>query len=152
MEQKNQNGAGVGIILDNSKGVILEYSFRLDFNATNNMAEYEALLSVLKLAKAVGAEVLNVKSDSLLVVHQFAKIYEVKEPTLKKYFAEVTKWSAKFYEVQVEQIPRETNEEADYLERIASGDPEEGLYRLVSILELSRQPTRKRNRYKQLQW
>ena len=55
------------------------------------MAEYEALLMGLKLATAVGAEVLNIKSDSQLVVHQFTEIYEVKEPTLKKYFTEVKK-------------------------------------------------------------
>ena len=48
------------------------------------MAEYEALLMGLKLAKAIEAEVLNIKNDSQLVMHQFAKIYEVKEPTLKK--------------------------------------------------------------------
>ena len=78
---KNQNGAGVRIILDNGEGVILVYSFRLNFNATNNMADYEALLTGMKLAKAVGAEVLNLRSDSQLVVHQFVEIYEVKEPT-----------------------------------------------------------------------
>ena len=51
------------------------------------MAEYEALLMGLKLATAVGAEVLNIESDSQLVMHQFAEIYELKEPILKKYFA-----------------------------------------------------------------
>ena len=55
------------------------------------MAEYEALLMGLKLEKAVEAEVLNIKRDSQLVMHQFVEIYEVKEPTLKKYFAEVKK-------------------------------------------------------------
>ena len=59
----------------------------------------------MKLAKAVGAEVLNIKSDSQLVVHLFAEIYEVKEPTLRKYFAEVKKWPATFHRVQMEQIP-----------------------------------------------
>ena len=84
------------------------------------MAEYEVLLTGLKLAKVIGAEVLNIKSNSQLVVHQFAEIYNVKEPTLKKYFAEVKKWSAKFHQVYIEQIPRDANEEADYLAKMAS--------------------------------
>ena len=84
------------------------------------MVEYEALLIGLKLAKDVGAKMLNIKSDSQLVVHQFTEIYEVKEPTLKKYFAEVKKWSAKFHQVYIEQIPRDANEEADYLAKMAS--------------------------------
>ena len=61
---KNRNGAGVRIILDNGDGVILEYFLRLNFNATNNIAEYEALLTGLKLSKAVRVEVLNIGSDS----------------------------------------------------------------------------------------
>ena len=99
---------------------MLEYTLRLNFNATNNRAEYEALLMGLWLAKAIGAEVLNIKNDCQLVVHQFVEIYKVKEPTLKKYFKEVKKWSAKFHKVQVEQVPRKANEEADSLARMAS--------------------------------
>ena len=118
--------------------MILKYSLRPNFNTTNNVAVYEALLTSLKLAKAVGAEVLNIRNDSQLVVHQFFEIYEVREPTLKKYFEEVKKWSARFHKVQVKQIPRKSNEEADYLVRMAFGDPEEGLYRLAPILELNR--------------
>ena len=51
------------------------------------MVEYKSLLIGLKLAKVVGAKVLNVESDSQLAVHQFVEIYELKEPILKKYFA-----------------------------------------------------------------
>ena len=70
-----------GAKIRNYNRVVLEYSLRLDFEATNNMAENEALLTRLELTKAIGAEVLNVRSDSQLVIHQFAKIYEVKEPS-----------------------------------------------------------------------
>ena len=72
-----------------------------------------------------------------MVVHQFAKIYEVKEPILKKYFTEVKKWTAKFHQVQVEQIPREANEEVDYLARIASTYSKGSLFFILPILELS---------------
>ena len=81
---------------------------------------------------------LNIKSDSQLVVHQFTEIYEIKEPTLKKYFAEVKKCSVKFHKVQVEQIQREANEEADYQARMASENSEEGLFHLAPILELNK--------------
>ena len=45
---RNRSGVGIGIILNNGEGVTLEYALRLNFNATNNMAEYEALLMGLK--------------------------------------------------------------------------------------------------------
>ena len=103
-----------------------------------NIAEYEALLTGLKLAKAIGAEVLNMKSDSQLVVHQFVEIYEAKEPTLRKYFAEVKEWAKKFHKVQIEQVPREANKATAYLVRMASGDPTEELFLLAPVIELKK--------------
>ena len=63
----NQFGSGVGVILSR-QDVKLEYCIRLGFEATNNAAEYEALILGLKLAKAIGVKVVKVKSDSQLIV------------------------------------------------------------------------------------
>ena len=57
----------------------ISYAVRLKYNATNNAAEYEALLTRLKLAIEVRAEHLKVYSDSQLVVNQVKGTYQVKE-------------------------------------------------------------------------
>ena len=58
---------------------------KLKYNTTNNAAEYEALLTGLKLAIEVRAEHLKVYSDSQLVVNQVKGTYQVKEPSITKY-------------------------------------------------------------------
>ena len=63
-------GAGAGIVIITSKGIRLEHSFRLGFKASNNEAEYEALIAGLKTALDLGARDVEVYSDSLLVVNQ----------------------------------------------------------------------------------
>ncbi|CAL8169972.1 unnamed protein product [Prunus armeniaca] len=64
----NQAGAGVGIVLSSPEGVDLEYSVRLDFPASNNVAEYEALVLGLQLARTLKVGRLVVHSDSRLIV------------------------------------------------------------------------------------
>lgn len=64
----NRGGFGVGIVMISSKGVRLEKSLRLGFRASNNEAEYEALISGLKTAQQLGAEKVEIFSDSNLVV------------------------------------------------------------------------------------
>ncbi|XP_072056383.1 uncharacterized protein [Arachis hypogaea] len=66
----NDNGCGAGIPLRDKKGVYAEQSIKFMFQATNNQAEYEALLSGLKLAKEIQVPNLQVYCDSLLVVQQ----------------------------------------------------------------------------------
>ena len=62
---------------------------KLKYNTINNVAEYEALLTGLKLAIEVRAEHLKVYSDSQLVVNQVKGIYQVKEPSIIKYVQKV---------------------------------------------------------------
>ena len=52
------------MILEGSNDIVLEYSLKFDFKATNNEAQYKALVIGLQLAKEVGAQALNVRSDS----------------------------------------------------------------------------------------
>jgi len=66
----NQQGSGVGVILEGPNGVLIEQSLRFAFKASNNQAEYGALIARILLAKEMGARVLMAKSDSLLVTGQ----------------------------------------------------------------------------------
>ena len=59
-----KNAGGIGIILKSSEGDIIKQVVRLQYTTTNNEAEYEALLTGLKMAKILGANVLDIHCDS----------------------------------------------------------------------------------------
>ncbi|RDY02960.1 Retrovirus-related Pol polyprotein from transposon 17.6, partial [Mucuna pruriens] len=66
----NQTGSGVGIILEGPEGILIEQSLHFEFRASNNQAEYEALLAGMKLPRELEVKKLMVKSDSKLVTRQ----------------------------------------------------------------------------------
>ena len=70
---------GAGLVLIPPKGETLKYAVRLQFTATNNEAEYEALLTSLSLAKAPGARNLIIQAYSQLIIRQAKGNYEAKE-------------------------------------------------------------------------
>ncbi|KAL0434052.1 UNVERIFIED_CONTAM: hypothetical protein Slati_2739500 [Sesamum latifolium] len=72
------HGSGAGIVIETPQGDRLQYAIKFEFAASNNEAEYEALLAGGKLALVAGAERLKVHSDSQLVVNQVRGDYEVK--------------------------------------------------------------------------
>ena len=78
-------GSGVGVILIGPIKIQIKYAVKLKYSATNNAAEYEALLTGLKLAIEVRDEHLKVYSDSQLVVNQVKDAYQVKELNIIKY-------------------------------------------------------------------
>ncbi|KAL0366948.1 UNVERIFIED_CONTAM: Retrovirus-related Pol polyprotein from transposon opus [Sesamum radiatum] len=72
-------GSGAGVILETPQGERIQYALRFNFNASNNEAEYEALLAGMKLAQAAGAKYLEACSNSQLVVNQVKGDFEAKE-------------------------------------------------------------------------
>jgi len=84
-------------------------------NATNNQAEYQALIRGLKEAESLEAKELTCFLDSELVVRQLTGKYKVKEQELKLLAAEVFKLSNKFLSVEYKHVPREKNKLADKL-------------------------------------
>jgi len=81
----NQQGSGAGVILEGPNGVLIEQSLRFAFKASNNQAEYEALIAGILLAKKMGARVLMAKSDSLLVTGQVTSEFQAKDPQMAAY-------------------------------------------------------------------
>ena len=63
-----QQGGGAGIVITSPENDVLKYGVQLKFSITNNEAEYEALLAGLRIARALGAEKIVLKSDSQLVI------------------------------------------------------------------------------------
>ena len=75
----NQRGSGVGLILISSEGFTIEKSLRLGFSATNNEAEYEALLEGVSMVQRMGGKAIKVFLDSRLVVGQVGGELEARD-------------------------------------------------------------------------
>ncbi|XP_020222101.1 uncharacterized protein LOC109804683 [Cajanus cajan] len=116
----NCRGSGAGVILEGPKGIVLEQSLRFRFKASNNQAEYEALLARLRLAEDMGASRLKCLTDSKVVAEQVGGNFQVKDHNMMKYYHAYQKLKAKFQEVSVDHIPREDNARADQLARLAA--------------------------------
>ena len=74
----NAQGSGVGIILTSLEGIDIEYALRFGFQASNNEAEYEAVIAGLSLAHSMEVDQLEVCIDSQLVVKQIEDTYKAK--------------------------------------------------------------------------
>ncbi|XP_064971613.1 uncharacterized protein LOC135616356 [Musa acuminata AAA Group] len=116
----NSNGAGAGLVLLAPDGRSFERSLRFGFQATNNEAEYEALLAGLRLALEMQVVVIHVLTDSQLVAEQLSGGYEAREPIMAKYLAQVKNLTAKFPHFTLSNVPRGENERADTLAKLAS--------------------------------
>ncbi|KAG7564126.1 Cytochrome P450 superfamily [Arabidopsis suecica] len=128
----SKQGSGIGIKLESPTSEILEQSFRLLFNASNNEAEYEALIAGLRLAQGVGAEEVVAYCDSQLVVNQFNGDYEAKDLRMEAYLEVVKGLSKDFKKFELIRIPRGENTTADALAALAStSDPE--LKRIIPV-------------------
>ena len=76
----NTLGAGARLIVITPKGIKLEHSFKLGFKASNNEAEYKALLAELRVVSDLGAKEVKVYSDSRLLVNQVQGNFKAKDP------------------------------------------------------------------------
>ncbi|XP_061372972.1 uncharacterized protein LOC133315385 [Gastrolobium bilobum] len=116
----NAKGSGAGMIVENPDGVSIEHSLSFEFNATNNQAEYEAMIAGLIQAREMGARRLKVFSDSQLVTFQISGEYQTKGPLMCKYLEKVKELIQSFESVEVEHIRRAENTRADILAKLAS--------------------------------
>ncbi|XP_027936375.1 uncharacterized protein LOC114191403 [Vigna unguiculata] len=116
----NSKGSGAGIILENPQGALIEQSLHFAFRASNNQAEYEALVAGMLLAKELGIYNLLAKSDSLLVTGQVSGEFQAKDPLLSRYLDVVHTLAAHFRSFKLIHVPREQNSRADLLSKLAS--------------------------------
>ncbi|XP_027063199.2 uncharacterized protein [Coffea arabica] len=116
----NGDGSGAGLLLEGPQGEVCSYALRFGFSATNNEAEYEALIAGLQLARRLGAQQIHVRSDSQLVVRQVLDEYEAKDEAMQRYLSKVHQLTAYFESFEIQRIPRSQNKRADALSRLAS--------------------------------
>jgi dinuclear metal center YbgI/SA1388 family protein len=111
----NPGPAGIGARLLTASGDVVDELADFIGTATNNVAEYQALLAGLELALDRGVERLDVFMDSELVVRQVKGQYKVKDAGLKPLHAQACLLLSRFHEVDVKHVRREQNAEADCL-------------------------------------
>ncbi|KAJ4701024.1 Retrovirus-related Pol polyprotein from transposon 297 family [Melia azedarach] len=84
-ESSSLQGSRAGVVIISPNGVEISYALRFEFKASNNEAEYEVLITELKMTKSLGAKWLEINSDSQLVVHQVNDEYQAKEGNMIAY-------------------------------------------------------------------
>jgi ribonuclease HI len=115
----NPGPAGIGVVLRAKDRTPLLTVGRFIGRATNNVAEYNALIVGFQKAKELGARRVHVRGDSELIIKQMRGEYRVKHPDLKPLWEEAEHLSHQFDEVKFDHSFREKNELADKLANLA---------------------------------
>jgi ribonuclease HI len=111
----NPGPAAIGVVVSDGDGEVLEERAEAIGTATNNVAEYRALLLGIERAAQLGASELELVGDSELIVRQVKGEYKVKDATLRELHAEVKRALAPFERWSIRHVRREQNAEADRL-------------------------------------
>jgi ribonuclease HI len=116
-----KTGVGAGLLFISPLGKHLRYMLRLHFPASNNVAEYEALVNGLRIAVELGVRRLDAHGNLQLVIDQVMKNSHYRDRKIEAYCDEVRCLEDKFYGLELNHIARRYNETADELAKIASG-------------------------------
>jgi ribonuclease HI len=119
VEPRNPGTGTYGFAIYEGPNKLAEGSGLAGEGVTSNYAEYTALLEALKKLKSMGAKDVLVRSDSQLLVGQMGKGWKVKGGMYVEKLKEVKEIMGHFRSVSFEWVPRESNEEADLLTRVA---------------------------------
>lgn len=115
----NPGPAAIGVVIEDESGRVRSRISRRISETTNNRAEYVALIAGLEEAARLGAEHIEVRSDSELLVKQIKGVYRVKNPELKRLYEQVHRLMRRFSSFSIVHISREQNRAADALTRKA---------------------------------
>jgi len=118
----NPGPAGSGAVLLDENGTVIAELMRSLGHATNNVAEYTALIIGLEEALRRGIDELDIRMDSLLVVQQMKGVWKIKHPGLRPLALRAGELLARFPKRTIEHVPRELNSLADALVNRAIDD------------------------------
>ncbi|XP_074298541.1 uncharacterized protein LOC141629438 [Silene latifolia] len=111
----NTKGLGVGLVLKSPQGEQIIQAVWCEFKATNNQAEYEALILGFQLALEMQINHIKVYSDSQLIVNHVNNVYTARDPKMVAYLEVAKELKLRFTSIHIQQIPRDQNVEADAL-------------------------------------
>ncbi|GAV86870.1 RVT_3 domain-containing protein [Cephalotus follicularis] len=128
--------SGVGLVLTSPDGWTLEYALRIGFKATNNEAEWEAVIVGLTIVKRFEVQKLEASSDSQFVVGLINGEYEAREDTMAKYLAHMQSLKSAFQVCRILKVPIIENARAYLLSKLATaGELEKDQTVLVDYLD-----------------
>jgi ribonuclease HI len=113
----NPGPAAIGAVLKNPAGEVVGCISQSIGYATNNVAEYRAVVAALQMALKLGARWVELRSDSELLVRQINGQYKVKAAGIRPYYIEVKQIEQQFTDCTFVHIPRELNEAHEYAEK-----------------------------------
>jgi ribonuclease HI len=116
-----KTGAGASLLFISPLGKHVCYVIRLHFPASNNVAEYEALVNGLRIAVELGVWRLNARGDSQVIIDQVMKNSHCRDRKMEAYCDEVWRLEEKFHGLELNHVARRYNETADELAKIALG-------------------------------
>jgi ribonuclease HI len=111
----NPGPAAIGIVISEPGGEVIDEVAERIGTATNNVAEYRALLRGLERAAALGAREVEIVNDSELVAKQLTGAYRVKHPSMRPLYEEAITALRAFDHWRVRSVPRAQNAHADAL-------------------------------------
>jgi len=117
----NPGPAAIGVAIKDKRGRLITFISQRIGRATNNQAEYRAIIAALEEAIRLGAKQVDIKTDSELVVKQINGEYRVKKATLKPLYQQVKQLQGSLEGFTISHIPRQQNTEADKLANKALG-------------------------------
>ena len=120
----NQRGSGVGLVLISPERATIEKSLRLGFSTMNNEGEYEALLQGMAMVQKIGGKVVEMFSDSRLVVGQVKGKMEDRDVRMQEYLSQVKHLRPSFDLFSLSHISRSGNTHADSLATLATSSVE----------------------------
>ena len=109
----------MGLVLVSLEKITIEKSLRLNFSATNNKAEYEALLMGITMVQKMGGKAVKVFSYSKLVVGQVWGDLEARDLRMQEYLCQIRSIQEKFEVFDLSHIPKSGNTHADPLATLA---------------------------------
>jgi ribonuclease HI len=113
-------GVGAGILFIAPGGEHLKYELQLLFRASNNVAEYKALVHGLSITVSLGIKKLMVYDDSLVVISQINKDWDCSTDSMGKYCVAMRKLEDKFEGLEFHHVERDRNVAADALSKLGS--------------------------------
>ena len=105
----NPGPAAIGVVISGPDGEVLEELAEPIGRATNNVAEYRALLRGLERARELGASKLEIIGDSELIARQLTGVYKVKHPAMKPLYEQATAALRSFDRWTIRTVPRAEN-------------------------------------------
>jgi len=111
----NPGPAAIGATIKDKRGKLITFISQRIGRATNNQAEYRAIIAALEEAIRLGAKQVDIKTDSELIVKQINGEYRVKKATLKPLYQQAKQLQGLLKSFTITHIPRQQNIEADKL-------------------------------------